>query len=112
MLPWQTDIVLTKEVLIIRAQPNDKNITPFLLLALMSLRVVQDQYKTLALMQTNREHLGDHWREVQIPLPASAAERIETGEAVQTYFEGIVRARDSWTKLSSIIEPDSFGTQP
>jgi type I restriction enzyme M protein len=112
VLPWQTDIVLTKEVLIIRTQPNDEGISPFLLLALMSLRVVQDQYQTLALMQTNREHLGDHWREVQIPLPASSSERIEMGNAVQTYFDGIVRARESWTRLSSMIEPDYFGTRP
>jgi hypothetical protein len=81
-------------------------------LALMSLRVVQDQYQTLALMQTNREHLGDHWREIQIPLPASSAERVEMGNAVETYFEGIVRARESWTQLSSIIQPEMFGTRP
>jgi len=112
VLPWQTDIVLTKEVVIIRVEPNDEGITPFLLLALMSLRVVQDQYKTLALMQTNREHLGDHWRDVQIPLPASITARTQMGTAVQTYFEGIIRARESWTQLSSIIEPDDFGTRP
>jgi type I restriction enzyme M protein len=93
-------------------QPNEENVSPFLLLALMSLRVVQDQYPTLALMQTNREHLGDRWREIQIPLPALPAERVEMGNAVQTYFDGIVTARESWTQLSSIIEPDSFGTRP
>lgn len=112
VLPWQTDIVLTKEVLIIRVQENGENISSFLLLALLSLRVVQDQYDTLALMQTNREHLGDYWREVRVPMPASDAKRVEMGEAVQAYFEGIVRARDSWTRLSTIIDPDSFGTRP
>lgn len=112
VLPWQTDIVLTKEVLIIRVEPNEEEITPFLLLALMSLRVVQDQYKTLALMQTNREHLGEHWREVQIPLPMSLADRLEMGATIQTYFDGIVRTRESWTQLSSIIEPGHFGTRP
>jgi hypothetical protein len=63
-------------------------------------------------MQTNREHLGDHWRDIQIPLPESSAARIEMGNTVETYFEGIVRARESWTLLSAIIEPDDFGTRP
>lgn len=112
VLPWQTDIVLTKEVLIIRVEANDFGITPFLLLALMSLRVVQEQYRTLALMQTNREHLGDHWREVQVPMPEDGSERAKIGDAVKSYFDGIITARESWTALSSIIDAGMFGTRP
>lgn len=112
VLPWQTHVVITKEVLIIRAKRNEEGITPFLLLALMSLKVVQDQYKTLALMQTNREHLGDHWREVQIPLPLEPADRERIGQSVKAYFDGIVKARESWDALSSIIDPGMFGTRP
>jgi hypothetical protein len=99
-------------VLVIRVRENDENITSFLLLALMSLRVVQDQYKMLALMQTNREHLGDHWREVQIPLPTSLGERVQVGGAVEAYFNGIIRARESLSALSATIDPSLFGTWP
>ena len=67
ILPWQTHVVFTKEILLLRACENNDGINPFLLLALFSLKVVQEQYSNLALMQTNREHLGDHWREVLIP---------------------------------------------
>jgi type I restriction enzyme M protein len=112
VLPWQTDIVLTKEVLVVRVEANDTGLTPFLLLALMSLRVVQEQYQTLALMQTNREHLGDHWKEVQLPIPDDEAERAKIGDAVKSYFDGIVTARESWTALSSVIDPGMFGTRP
>jgi type I restriction enzyme M protein len=112
VLPWQTHVVITKEVLIIRAGKNREGITPFLLLALMSLKVVQDQYKTLALMQTNREHLGDHWREVQIPLPLEPADRERIGQAVKAYFDGIVKARESWDVLSAVLDPSLFGTMP
>ncbi len=56
VLPWQTRIVVTREVLILRVHDNDLGIDPFLLLVLLSLKVVQDQYENLALMQTNREH--------------------------------------------------------
>ena len=41
---------------------NPEGIDPFLLLALFSLKVVQEQYTNLVLMQTNRDYLGDHWR--------------------------------------------------
>ena len=67
ILPWQTHVVFTKEILLLRACENNDGINPFLLLALFSLKVVQEQYSNLALMQTNREHLGDHWREVLFP---------------------------------------------
>lgn len=112
VLPWQTNILLTKEVLVIRVLENEEGITPFLLLALMSLKVVQEQYPTLTLMQTNREHLGDHWREVRVPLPQSPEDRRKIADPVQKYFEAIVEARQSWDELTGILEPDSFGTRP
>jgi type I restriction enzyme M protein len=112
VLPWQTNVLLTKEMLILRVVENDEGITPFLLLAVMSLKVVQDQYKTLALMQTNREHLGDHWREVRIPIPTDPADRERLGGSVKAYFEGIVRARESWDALSTMIDPLLFGSRP
>ena len=113
VLPWQTNILLTKEVLILRVvEGEDFALTPFLLLALLSLKVVQDQYKTLALMQTNREHLGDHWREVEIPFPSDVLTREKIAGAVENYFVGIVKARVSWDDLSSEIDPRHFGTRP
>jgi type I restriction enzyme M protein len=112
VLPWQTHVVVTKEVLIIRVKDNTESITSFLLLALMSLKVVQEQYKTLALMQTNREHLGDHWREVQIPLPLIEADRAKIGQTAKAYFDGIVKARESWDSLCEVIDPTVFGTRP
>jgi type I restriction enzyme M protein len=112
VLPWQTDVLLTKEILILRVVENKEGITPFLLLGVMSLRVVQDQYKTLALMQTNREHLGDHWREVKIPIPADAKSREHLGDSVETYFQGIITARKSWDAVATVIDPLFFGSRP
>lgn len=112
VLPWQTHVILTKEVLVIRVEDNDRGLNPFLLLALLSLKVVQSQYQTLALMQTNREHLGDHWREVQVPIPLSDDAKAVIGECVQTYFEGIIKARDSWDGLTTVVGPEMFGTRP
>lgn len=112
VLPWQTNVVLTREVLIIRVSKNDEGITPFLLLALMSLRLVQDQYQYLTLMQTNREHLGDNWREVQVPLPKSLEDRAKTERPVRDYFGAIVKARESYDMLKTVFDPEDFGTRP
>lgn len=112
VLPWQTGVILTREVLALRVRKNRDGITPFLLLALMSLKVVQDQYRYLTLMQTNREHLGDCWREVQIPLPNSLGGRARVGRPVRDYFEAVVKARESYTLLTQAFEPDDFGTRP
>ncbi|MDB5583794.1 MAG: hypothetical protein JWR80_8970 [Bradyrhizobium sp.] len=112
VLPWQTDVLLTREMLGLRVLPNNKRISPYLLLALLSLKVVQDQFKTLVLMQTNREHLGDHWREVIIPIPDNEPDRLEIENPVRAYFDSIVIARESWVTLSKIFDAEAFGTRP
>lgn len=112
VLPWQTNVVLTKEVLVLRALPNDEGIDAFLLLALMSLRVVQDQYVALTPMQTNREHLGDRWRETRIPLPRSKEDRLRVSQPVRDYFEALVQSRTSYDALLNVFGPSAFGTRP
>ena len=48
-------------------------LTPWLVLVLMSLQVVNDQFRYLVLMQTNREDLGKRIREIVLPIPAKRA---------------------------------------
>ena len=50
VMPWQTEVILTREILIWRIQDNDKRIDRWLFLALVSLKVVHDQFKYLVLM--------------------------------------------------------------
>ncbi len=66
----------------------------------LSLRVVQEQYRNLALMQTNREHLGDHWREVVVPMPVEPESKAALSEPVKSYFDGILEARSSYDVAS------------
>ena len=112
ILPWQTRIVITREVLILRVLENTRGLDPFLLLALMSLKVVQDQYQYLALMQTNREHLGDHWKEVRIPIPETEAEQSTIAKPVREYFESVVAAHGSYEAIFAVYQPEDFGTRP
>jgi len=112
VLPWQIGVVITREVLILRVCDNSEGITPFLLLALMSLKVVQEQYQYLTLMQTNREHLGDCWREVQIPLPKLPGDRRRIERPVRDYFGALVKARESYKLLTKLFDPEDFATRP
>lgn len=112
VLPWQTGVVLTREVLVLRVCDESNGVTPFLLLALMSLKVVQEQYQNLILMQTNREHLGDCWKEVQIPLPTSAEDRKSVEKPVRDYFDALIKARESYELLTKVFKPGDFGTRP
>lgn len=112
VMPWQTHVVLTREVLVLRAMENRRGIDPALLLALMSLKVVQQQYGHLALMNTNREDLGDRWREVRIPLPDSDAAREAVARPIREYFQAQVVARESYDDLLAVFDPSDFGTRP
>lgn len=112
VLPWQTNIVLTKEVLVLRTSENDEAIDTFLLLPLLSLNVVLAQYENLALMQVNREHLGDSWKQVVIPLPDRVADRRKIAEPIRRYFDAIVQARSSYDEFVHTFERSDFGTGP
>ena len=112
IMPWQTNVLLTREVLVLRALPNDETIDAFLLLALLSLRVVQNQWPTLALMQTNREHLGSRWTEIVVPVPKTDEQRRQIADPVREYFEAHVRARESYQRLAAAFAPEDFGTRP
>jgi len=112
VLPWQTHVVLTREVVILRVLPNDLGLDAFLLLALLSLRVVQEQYVALALMQTNREDLGDRWKEVRVPIPTTRDAKQEVAQPMREYFEAIIKARKSYDGLLKVFGSTALGVQP
>jgi len=58
LLPGEEQIVVTKEVFVLRVLKGELW-DPFYLLWALSLRAVRDQWRRVALMQTNREDCGD-----------------------------------------------------
>lgn len=70
LMPGQENIVLTKEVIIIRSNvPNEFD--QFYLMWAFSLKVVREQWKRIILMQTNREDVGTRYLEIKIPIPST-----------------------------------------
>lgn len=112
VMPWQTNVILTREIFVWRVRPDARRIDPWLLLQLMSLKAVHDQFKFLVLMQMNREDLGARYREVLLPLPRDPGRRAKWAAPVREYFEAQVRARESYASLAEQLDPALFADRP
>lgn len=101
LLPGEEQIVITKEVFILRVE--DANLwDPYYLLWALTLRACRDQWRRIALMQTNREDCGNRYREIILPAPKSAQWAQKVSEPFREYFRAIGTAKERFVqKLSS-----------
>lgn len=93
LLPGEERVVITKEVFILRVQDEDSVWDPFTLFWALSLRAVREQWRRIALMQTNREDCGARHREVRLPLPPTKEAAKEASAAFRTYFTRLAKAK-------------------
>ena len=100
VMPWQTHVVLTKEIAVLRCT-DDGRVSPWLLVVLLSLRVVNDQFRFLVQMQTNREDLGRRLLELRLPIPRDEEARRQWEGPAAEYFHAQVEARQSFRKLTT-----------
>ena len=112
LMPWQTEVILTREIHIWRIREKGKRIDRWLFLALASLKVVHDQFKHLVLMQMNREDLGRRYRELVLPIPRTPRARERWTAPVRRYFEAQTAARTSYDALTSELDPSLFSDRP
>ena len=87
LLPGEETIVVTKEVFVFRIR-NARIWDPFYLLWSLSLSAVREQWRRIALMQTNREDCGDRYREIVLPKPKSKRWAQQQSAAFRKYFQG------------------------
>ncbi|HKR84103.1 MAG TPA: hypothetical protein VJS37_07985 [Terriglobales bacterium] len=100
LMPGQEQVVLTKEIIIIR--PGAKaEFDPFYLLWALSLRVVRAQWRRVIFMQTNREDVGKRYLEIQIPIPPNRDRANEVSVAFREYYTTIANARQ---KLQAYLD--------
>ena len=112
VMPWQTGVVLTREIGVWRVPLSARLLTPWLLLALMSLRVVHDQFAFAVLMQTNREDLGKRYRDIVLPIPRDPVVRDTWAGPVETFLRAQATARGTYDALSATLSPDLFADRP
>ena len=98
LLPGEEQIVLTKEMIILRVNTNDLGITPFYMLWALSLKSVREEWRRITLMQTNREDVGNRYREIEIPAPISKEWADSVSKPFQDYLRTIANAKDSFEK--------------
>ena len=112
VMPWQTDVILTREIFVWRFREEVKMMDRWLFLALASLKVVHDQFKYLILMQMNREDLGTRYRELMLPIPRTETGRRKWADPVRRYFEAQTSARESYNALATALNPSMFADRP
>ena len=57
------------------------------------LEPVNAQWGRVVFMQTNREDLGERWREILIPVPPARGRSDSLSRAAREYYEGLAKLR-------------------
>ena len=96
LMPGQEQLVVTKEVIVVRPGPK-ANFDPFYLLWAFTLQIVREQWKRVIFMQTNREDVGKRYHEIRMPIPPNAEVATELSAPFRSYYEAMGKARESLT---------------
>lgn len=96
LMPGQEEVVLTKEMLVLRVTSLTE-LDNFYLLWALSLKVVRQQWNRVVLMQTNREDVGDRYLEIEIPWPDNPKDGFFISEPFRKYYLGMDQLRRSFT---------------
>lgn len=96
LMPGQEQIVLTREVIVLRVT-SQAPFDSFYLLWALSLNVVRDQWKRQIFMQTNREDVGHRYRNILLPIPESPVEAKEVSVEFAKYYNGLAQLREAFS---------------
>lgn len=107
ILPGEENVVVTKEVFVFRVRDAAPVWDPFVLFWALCLRSVREQWRRIALMQTNREDCGTRYREIRLPLPPDRSAAMEASAAFCSYFSVIADAKQNF--ISAVgSQPDRY----
>lgn len=108
LLPGEERILLTKEVFVIRVAPGgtsevsaEHGFDPFYLLWALCLKAVREQWQRITLMQTNREDVGQRYREILIPRPPNPEWAKTVSAPFRDYFTTVANAREQFSRAIS-----------
>ncbi len=93
LLPGEEHIVITREIFAFRVVEDAGAWDPFYLLWCLCLNAVRDQWRRVALMQTNREDCGFRYREIMLPDPPNLEWARKRSGAFRRYFTALSESR-------------------
>lgn len=95
LLPGEEERVLTREILVLRATEKGAQMgfTPFYLFWALSLLAVRESWRRITLMQTNREDVGEFWREIILPKPKNRSWAERVSRPVGKYLKAMADAQ-------------------
>jgi len=98
--PYDTEVLLTREILILRVsqEKNIYDITPYYLTYLLSHHLVQMQLYNKILMETTLPNIGNRWMELKLPIHNDRENRKRISNKIHSVFE------QKWNAQKSIIE--------
>jgi type I restriction enzyme M protein len=127
ILPGEEERVLTKEFLVFRVVGGSEDGWDWAyLLWALCLKCVRTQWRKIALIQTNREDVGQRWREIMLPLPKDSGwankvsapfrdffstfsdiRRDFSARTAHSKFDFIASVRTAGEDVGAVEEPDS-----
>ena len=96
LIPGEEDVVLTKEMYVIRVNENEIGMDVFYLLWALSLSAVRNQWRRITLMQTNREDVGLRYREIMIPISSDKNFMMDVSQPFRSYFTSIAESKNQF----------------
>ena len=85
--PYDSKVVLTKELLTFRITPeNDLGLTPYYLLALLASGPVQKQLEHLIFVDTTLPTIRDRWKELRLPVHKDRQKMLQLSSQVESVF--------------------------
>lgn len=103
LMPGQQNMVLTKEVIVVRAT-EQSHFNQFYLMWALSLSSVRKQWERIVFMQTNREDVGKRMFEIIIPYPKDSETAEECSAPFKAYYESVESARSLF--ITSLNDSD------
>lgn len=98
--PHDSNILMTKEILVLRAEKQDEEfgLNPYYLLYLLSHRLVKMQAFNRILIETTLPNIADRWRDLRLPLFENHAE----AEKVSNEVRMVINSK--WNAVSRILK--------
>lgn len=99
--PFDTEVLLTREILVLRTtqKQNEYDLTPFYLLYLLSHRLTSMQAFNKVLIETTLPNIADRWKELRLPVSKNKNERKRISEKIESVIESKWQAIEKIEKL-------------